>query len=160
MEERKTIFHYLGQIFMIYGITLAILNILCMFFGESAKEYSAIFSLGCEGVSIPIMVQFVVLSAIIVILRFLFFTDAVIKNMSVTARTICMILLVLVTISIFIIMFDWFPADKWQPWGMFFVCFAFSFVVSTWLSVSMEKAENKKMEEALKRLKQQGNKCM
>ena len=85
MEERKTIFDYLGQIFMIFGITIAILNVFCILFGEDAKEFSTMFSLGNQGISVPIMFQFLIISAIIVTLRFIFFTDVWIKNMSVLA---------------------------------------------------------------------------
>lgn len=153
MEERKTIFDYLGQIFMIFGITIAILNVLCVLFGEDAQSVSAMFSLGNQGISVPIMIQFLGVSAAIVTLRFLFFTDIIIKNMSVTARMIWMIVLVLFMISAFIIIFKWFPADMWQPWVMFFLCFGVCFGISMVLTVAKEKAETRKMEEALERLK-------
>ncbi|MBQ4522291.1 MAG: hypothetical protein IJA10_04990 [Lachnospiraceae bacterium] len=153
MEERKTIFDYLGQIFMIFGITIAVLNVLCVLFGEDAKSVSAMFSLGNQGLSVPIVFQFLGVSVVIVTLRFLFFTDVIIKNMSVTARMIWMIVLVLLTISAFIIIFKWFPADMWQPWAMFFLCFGVSFGISMVLTIVKEKAETRKMEEALERLK-------
>lgn len=153
MEERKTMFDYLGQIFMIFGITIAILNVLCVLFGEDAKSVSAMFSLGNQGISVPVMIQFLGISAAIVTLRFLFFTDVIIKNMSVTARMIWMIVLVLLTISVFIIIFKWFPADMWQPWAMFFLCFGVCFGISMTLTIAKEKAETRKMEEALERLK-------
>lgn len=153
MEERKTIFDYLGQIFMIFGITIAILNVLCALFGEDAKSVSAMFSLGNQGLSVPVMLQFLGVSAVIVTLRFLFFTDVIIKNMSVIARMIWMVVLVLFMISAFIIIFKWFPADMWQPWVMFFLCFGVCFGISMLLTVAKEKAETRKMEEALERLK-------
>lgn len=153
MEERKTIFDYLGQIFMIFGITIAILNVLCALFGEDAKSVSDMFSLGNQGLSVPVMLQFLGVSAVIVTLRFLFFTDVIIKNMSVIARMIWMVVLVLFMISAFIIIFKWFPADMWQPWVMFFLCFGVCFGISMLLTVAKEKEETRKMEEALERLK-------
>lgn len=156
MEERKTVFDYLGQIFMIYGITITVLNIFCLLFGESAKELSTMFSLGSNGLRVSTMAQFLGVSVIVVVLRFVFFTDVVIKNMSVAVRTICMVILVLLTISIFILIFDWFPVHMWQPWAMFFLCFGICFIISMAVTVVKEKAENRKMEEALKRIKQEG----
>lgn len=153
MEERKTVFDYLGQIFMIYGITITVLNIFCLLFGESAKELSTMFSLGSNGLRVSTMAQFLGVSVIVVVLRFVFFTDVVIKNMSVAVRTICMVILVLLTISIFILIFDWFPVHMWQPWAMFFLCFGICFIISMAVTVVKEKAENRKMEEALKRIK-------
>ena len=38
MEERKTLFDYMGQVFMIFGITMLILSFLDMIFGDNAKE--------------------------------------------------------------------------------------------------------------------------
>jgi len=156
MEERKTVFDYLGQIFTIFGITVAILNVFCVLFGEDAKEISTMFSLGDNGLSVSIMAQFFLVSVITVTLRFLFFTDVIIKDMSLTARTICMVMLVLVTIAAFIIFFEWFPVNMWQPWVMFFICFSISFIFSILVTMIKEKAENKKMEEALKRIKEEG----
>lgn len=156
MQERKTVFDYLGQIFMIYGITITVLNIFCLLFGESAKELSTMFSLGSNGLRVSTMAQFLGVSVIVVVLRFVFFTDVVIKNMSVAVRTICMVILVLLTISIFILIFDWFPVHMWQPWAMFFLCFGICFIISMAVTVVKEKAENRKMEEALKRIKQEG----
>ncbi len=155
MEERKTIFDYLGQVFMLFGITLAILILLCLLFGESAKEVSTMFSLGSKGLSVSTMAQFLLVSAIIVALRFLFFTDAIIKNMPMIGRTICMIIIVLITISLFILFFGWFPVEMWQPWAMFFLGFTICFIISTVVTGLKEKVENKKMEEALKRIKQE-----
>lgn len=156
MEERKTVFDYLGQIFMIYGITITVLNIFCLLFGESAKELSTMFSIGSNGLRVSTMAQFFGVSVIVVVLRFVFFTDVVIKNMSMAVRTICMVILVLLTISIFILIFDWFPVHMWQPWAMFFLCFGICFIISMAVTVVKEKAENRKMEEALKRIKQEG----
>ncbi len=155
MEEKKTIFDYVGMVFTTFGFTIVILTLLCFLFGEDAKEISSMFSLGKEGLSIAIMTQYLMVSVLIVALRFLFFTDVVIKNMSVTVRTLCMLLSVIGIIVFFIIRFGWFPIDMWIPWFMFIVCFGICFVVSTMIAVLKERAENRKMEEALTRLKQQ-----
>lgn len=154
MEERKTIFDYLEQVFIIFGITLVVLNVFCLLFGEAAKEFSTMFSLGSKGLSVFTMAQFLLVSAIVVALRFLFFTDVIIKNMPVIRRTMCMVIIVLIIISVFISVFGWFPIDMWQPWAMFFLCFSICFFLSTMVTGMKEKAENRKMEEALNRIKQ------
>ena len=48
MEERKTIFDYMGQIFIIYGFSILTLNIFCILVGEDAQKVSTIYSLGRE----------------------------------------------------------------------------------------------------------------
>lgn len=155
MEEKKTIFEYIGQVFLIFGFSMAVLNIFCLIFGEDAREFSAMFSLGKEGLSVAVMTQYFVVSILIVMMRFLFFTDVVLKNMKVVVRTFCMLVSVIGIIVIFILCFDWFPADMFFPWFMFFLCFGICFVGSLAVTILREKAENKKMEVALAKLKEQ-----
>ncbi len=155
MEEKKTIFDYLGQVFMIFGITVAILNVFCLLFGDSAKEMSSMFVLGSQGIGIRTMAEYLIISAIVVGMRCLFFTDMLIKKLSVAARTALMVLSVLGVTIIFILIFDWFPVNMWQTWTMFFVCFGICFCLSTLMVSLKEKAENRKMQEALRRLKQE-----
>lgn len=155
MEERKTIFDYIGQVFMIFGFTMLMLIVFCLLFGESAKGYSTIFSFGKEGIGVETMVQFLLASVFTVTLRWLFFTDTLIKNMSVPLRAVGMVLSDLFVIIVLILLFGWFPADEWLPWVMFFLSFAVCFAVSVTVTVFRERMENKRMEEALERLRKE-----
>lgn len=154
MQKKETVFDYIGQIFVSFGITIAVLNIFCIWFGEEAREYSTIFSLGGEGLSVQTMLQFLLTSSIIVTLRFIFFTDGLIKKVSIAIRTIGMFGSIIVMMALFIYLFGWFPVNMWQAWAMFFICFGVCAGVSAVVSALNEKLENKKMEEALQRLKQ------
>lgn len=156
MRNRETVFDYVGEIFMVFGVSIFCLNLFCMMFGESAKDISTMFAMGAKGLSLATMLQFFLTSAITVTLKFVFFTDGLIKQISIAVRTVCMFVLVLVMMVIFIFLFGWFPTDMWEPWVMFFLCFGTSIAVSTVVSGLKEKTENKKMEEALERLKQEG----
>ncbi len=158
MNRRETVFNYLAQIFLIYGFTILTLNIFCMLFGESAKDFSTIFALGSSGLSLATMIQFFALSVFIATFRFILFSDGLIRKVSLVVRTIVMFTLVIVMMVCFIYLFDWFPINMWQPWVMFFLCFGISAVVSTLLSTWKEKLENQEMEEALERLKAEVNK--
>lgn len=155
MEDGKTIFDYIGQVFIIFGITIGILNVFCLLFGEDAQEYSNMFSLGKEGIAIDTMLQFLLVSICTVSLRVLFFTEILIKNMTVPFRTVAMLASEIAVIILFIIVCGWFPTDFWIAWMMFFLCFGVCFIVSLTVSVLKERMENKQMEEALERLKQQ-----
>jgi len=158
MDEKKTIFDYLAQVMIIYGFTMLVLNIFCLVFGNSAKEFSSMFALGNQGVPAETAFQFLIISALITGLRFIFFTDILLKKTPIWLRTICMLGSVVIMIAIFIIAFHWFPADMWQPWAMFFLCFGISFLGSYLVMTIKEKAENRQMEEALRRLKRNGEK--
>ncbi len=155
MEERKTLFDYLAQIMTIFGVTIIILNILCKLFGEDAASYSSIFQLGDRGIAVSTMLQFLAVSVLITGIRYVFFTDRFIKKMSVALRTVGMLLIVVCVIFLFTYLFAWFPLDMWQAWVGFFVSFFVCFVFSTLFCVLKEKAENRALDEALKKMQVQ-----
>lgn len=153
MEKRKTILNYLVQVLVIFGFSMLVMNIFSLIFGQSAKDISSMFELGNQGISVKIAFQFLGLSMLVTGSRFIFFTDTVIKKMSISLRTVFMLLSVISIMAVFIIAFNWFPIHMWQCWAMFLLCFALSFLGSYAVVTIKEKAENKQMEEALQRLK-------
>lgn len=155
MEKEKTIFDYISQVFVIFGATVLILNMFCLLFGKDAKEVSALFSLGNQGLSVATMLQFLAMSVFITVWRFLFFTDKVIKNLSLSLRTAGMFTAVVLTIIVFVLLFSWFPLDDWKAWLGFGVSFVISVGISLGLSTLKEKTEEEKMARALERLKEE-----
>ena len=155
MDKRFSIFEFLGQVFMIYGITTGLLNIFCLVFGAAAEGYSTIFSLGTSGVSIATSLQFLLAVTVTIALRVVFMTDMLIKDMAIPARIAAMIAGVFAVIIGFVIVFGWFPANDPIAWGMFIVCFSVSCAVSVMVSTAAERQENKRLEEALKRVKEE-----
>lgn len=65
---------------------------------------------------------------------------------------------ILLVMAGFVVVCDWFPTDMWEPWMMFFLCFAVSAGVSTAVTILRERMENRRMEEALERLKHEEEK--
>lgn len=155
MEERKSVFGYLAQIFMIYGIMTLLLNVFCLVFGNVEEGYSAMFSLGSKGISVATSMQYFGVAILTTLYRFVFCTDTVIKNMPVLLRVSLMLIFVVGTVSAFIVIFKWFPVNAWEPWVLFVFCFAVSFIVSGVVVTLKEKLENKRMEEALLRYKEE-----
>ena len=155
MNNKPTIFDYLSQVFMIFGITVLLLNIFCLIFGGSAKDFSTIFSLGNSGLSVKTTLQFLLAIAITIVFRFLFMTDLLIEKMSMTVRIIAMFIAVFLNIVVFIIMCKWFPVNDPKAWTMFLVSFAVSCTVSTAISICREKYENRQLSEALQKLKEE-----
>lgn len=155
MDNNFSVLKYLSQVFTIYGITSGLLNIFCILFGTSAYGFSTIFSLGNSGVSVATSFQFLLAVSLIVGLKFIFMTDILIKKMSLPARIIVMFAGAFATMIVFIFAFGWFPADMPIAWIMFIVCFIISCAVSTLISVLAEKQENRRLEEALKRYKEE-----
>ena len=79
MEEKRSILDYLAQVLLIFGFTMAVINLFCLTFGASAKGFSAMFALGNEGIPVEVVFQFFMIAIFIVALRFVFFTDALIR---------------------------------------------------------------------------------
>lgn len=156
MKEKRTIWDYLAQVMIVFGFSMLVMNVFCLIFGESAKDFSPLFGLGNQGIPVLIAFQFLCVSALNVGVRFVFFTDILIKKMPIWLRTICILTAILIIIAAFIIVFHWFPVNMWQPWTMFFVCFGVSSLGSYLVMTVKEKAENRQMEEALRRLKENG----
>lgn len=154
MEENKTIFNYLADTLTVFGFAVIVLNIFCILFGEDAYGYSSIFQLGKEGLAVETAAQFLAVSFIITGLRFLFFSDRLIKNAPITLRAIYMTISVTIVSGIFSYAFSWFPINQWLPWGMFFLSYGICFALSFFASLLKEKAENRALEKALKKMQQ------
>lgn len=153
MEKKGTIYDFFIQVFQAFGFVMICMNVFCILFGESAKGFSTMFELGAMGLTVEICFQFLLLSVLLVGLRYFYFTDAVIKKVSIAARTVGMFVSIVLIIVSFICGFGWFPVDMWQPWVMFVICFILSAGTSVIVSVHKERLSNKKLEEALERLK-------
>lgn len=158
MEDRKTIFDYLSQVMTTFGVSILIMNIVCYIFGENAQDVSQIFLLGNKGLPTSIIMEFLLLSIFVNIIRYLFLTDSIIKNLSITFRTLGMLLSIITIIAIFIYLFHWFPVNMWEAWLAFFICFGMCFFISVIICALKENAENKKMAQALKKKKAEWSK--
>lgn len=154
MEEKKTVIDYIEQVMKIFGFSIITLNLVCTMFGEDAKDISSMFAMGKEGLCVATMIQFLTMAAWIVLFRFLFFTDVMIKSMRAAGRTCGMIISILIVMVIYVLAFGWFPADDWFCWMIFLVCFLICFVVSFYVMLFKEKWENRRMEEALQKIKE------
>ncbi len=153
MEERKHLLTYVEQVFQVMGISLLVIATVCAIVGEESQEYSTMFSLGGAGIPINTVWEFLLSSVCITALRFVFFTDTLIKRWSITGRTIAMVGTVIVLSGVFAYSFGWFPVDNPMCWAAFFVSFGICFLVSAVLSAKREQTENRQLERALRQMK-------
>ena len=154
MHKKETIYDYLYQVFFMFGISVAILIVICLAFGDNSKEISSMFTLGSSGLPVDTILQFFIISALMTGARFFYFNDTIIKKASITTRTILMLLTIILILVIFIYIFNWFPVNMWLPWVMFFTMFGGCFIVSVFITYLKEKMDNKNMENALKKIKE------
>lgn len=155
MEDKKNIFDFAGMVLIIFGFSMMFMMVFTVICGEDARGFSTMFALGKQGVPVAVMAQFLFMAVLIVLARWVFFTDFLIKKSSMTIRTIGMLLTVLLISAGFIIAFGWFPVNMWKPWFLFFIDFGISTGISLIVVSLKEKIENKKMEEGLKRLREE-----
>lgn len=155
MLKKRTIFDFFANVLIIYSISIISILTFCFIFGENAKDVSTIFQLGNKGLSINTMFEFLILSIFISATKWLFFTDIIIKNLSLTIRTVFMFGIVIIFVGVFAAIFKWFPVTMPLPWIMFIVCFFICTAISIIITTLKEKTESKKMEDALERLKKE-----
>lgn len=149
MEEKKTIFNYISQTFATYGVIVLIFVLFSLFIGESAAEYSPLFALGKEGISLPILAQLLVLSVMITVAQVIFVTDVLITNLSIVLRNVLLFGTVFIVMVIMIIVFHWFPTNDITAWMGFVISYAVSMLVSVGITKLREHLENSKMQDAL-----------
>lgn len=158
MEDNKTIYNYIGQTFATFGIIVFIFIILGIAIGDSESKYSSLFQLGNQGFSISTLLQLFILSVIISIAQISFFTDKWFKNLSMFIRNILFFGTIVLTMVIFALLFDWFRIDGIKAWIGFFLSFVVCTAVSVTFSILGQQSENKKMEQALDKIKNQRGK--
>ena len=154
MEERKNILDYLEQVFVIFGVTIILISIIGSAVGEEAKEYSSMFVLGNKGIPLNTIFQYLLSSACITALRFIFFSDTLFKKMTTVKRMIGLMVSVIMLIGLFIYVFGWFPVNEVKCWIIFLVCFVICSTVSTVVSILKDRLENEKLADGLKHLKE------
>lgn len=153
MIKKDTIFDFMTNVMMIFGVSVMCLLLFTFIFGEDAKAVSTIFALGNKGIALQTLLQFFVSSFLITVLEWMFFTDKIFKKMSLTVRFILTFFSIVILIAVFATIFRWFPVNMVLPWVMFLICFAVCATVSVVLSVLKEKRDNAKLQNALELLK-------
>lgn len=153
MNKKNNAWDYLTHIMVVWGISVLSISVFAFLFGENEKGYSSIFALGSEGISLATLAQFFCLAVIISTLRWVFFTDGLIKRLPIGVRCMLMVAGVILSVGILAAVYGWFPVNQVMPWVMFLICFFICAAISVAVSVWKEKSDNQKMQAALERLK-------
>ena len=153
MEDRKTIFEYIAQFFTTYGIMVVIFIVINLVIGDNARSVSTLFAIGSDGLSSAMLLELLLLAFIITAAQNIFLSDILIKDMALIVRNVLFFLTIMIAITVFVIIFGWFPINEVGAWIGFIVSFAVCTAVSAVFMRLEERAENKKMQEALNRLK-------
>ena len=153
MDDNKNIFDYIKQLFTSFGIVVLLFIAINIIIGNEAGSVSSLFALGAKGLSTATLLQLLFLVLIITVAQNIFLSDLLIKNMALVVRNILFFATIMAAITIFAVVFGWFPLNNVAAWIGFIVSFAFCSVISSVIMRLEENAENKKMQDALNRLK-------
>jgi hypothetical protein len=153
MDDNKNIFDYIKQLFTSFGIVVLLFIVINLIIGDDAGSVSSLFALGAKGLSTATLLQLLILVLIITAAQNIFLSDLVIKNMALVVRNILFFATIMAAITIFAVVFGWFPLNNVAAWIGFIVSFAVCTVISSIIMRLEENAENKKMQDALNRLK-------
>ena len=153
MDDNKNIFDYIKQLFTSFGIVVLLFIVINLIIGDEAGSISSLFALGAKGLSTATLLQLLILILIITAAQNIFLSDLVIKNMALVVRNILFFATIMAAITIFAVVFGWFPLNNVAAWIGFIVSFAVCTVISSVIMRLEENAENKKMQDALNRLK-------
>ena len=112
MEDRKNIFDYIKQLFTSFGIVVLLFIIINLIIGNEAGSVSSLFAIGSTGLSTATLLQLLFLVLIITVAQNIFLSDLVIKNMSLVVRNILFFATIMVAITVFAVIFGWFPLNN------------------------------------------------
>lgn len=155
MLKKDTIFDFMLNVMVVFAVAILSISLFTLLFGSEAKDVSPIFALGEQGIPLSLIGQFLVLALLVTVLRWIFFTDHLIRKCSLTFRTIGMFIAVIMMCAVLIVIFRWFPVDMIESWVMFILCFAVCASVSVLLSGLKEKKDNEKLQEMLERFQEE-----
>ncbi len=157
MEKKEYILKFLNQMFLIFGITIAILSLSCLIVGEKAQHMSTLFDMGYNGLSLETIFQILLASFFITVINTIVYSDLLTIYISKTKRNVIMLSLIFGMVFIFIHLFKWFPTNVLMNWLMFALSFVVSSFISIFITFTAEKTDDRNMELALKELKEKLN---
>ena len=105
MEDKKTVFNYIGQMFSIYGVMIMIFIVINLIIGNEAGSVSTLFSLGSAGLSMATLLELFLLVLIVTAAQNIFLTDILIKNLALIVRNILFFATILIAITAFAVVF-------------------------------------------------------
>lgn len=144
-----------SQILIMFAVDILFLSVIAYVSGDDAQAISTMFQFGSKGLALSTIFQFLLSSIAIILFKTLFFSEKIFRSMMTLWRTILLLLSILITMTIFIRVFNWFPLRNLQAWGGFFICFGGGFIASSGFMVLKTKLDNKKYDRLLSAYKNQ-----
>jgi len=144
---------------VIFSLAIIAITIAGMFVGlngQDMRDISTLFSFS-GGLQYSTILQTAGFSMIIALFSLLLFSEHIQMKIRFLFRGFLLLLVTLVTTSIFAVIFNWFPQDNIQGWIGFVVCTIVCFAVSFALTSLKLKLEGKKYTKLLEGYKERHN---
>ena len=157
MKIQNILKRFIVTVFANFGFAILVLLTGSRFIGSEAKSFSPLFALGSEGLPSNVVFMFFLGTLVLMGIRFLFLSDAVIRSMQIPTRVFLTVLLSFAFMLGLIIFCGWFPKDTAIPWIVFAVSFIAVCIRSTLVSFRRIRKENEMLTDALHKFQNQGN---
>ncbi len=152
MSRKEYIMDFANHMCMTFSILIVSLSICSLIIGGKIKDYSSLFVMGQQGLSVETIFQMLLSSLIITSFRGLIYSELIKNTVSRTKRASILASLIFVLIVIFIHLFRWFPKDATLVWVVFALSFSISTILGIYLSFLSEQRHNRNMSVALEQL--------
>ena len=144
-----------GTIFTFSILSMTIAARIVTRFSPEVKNLSTLFTLGEAGLSFNTILQIAGFSLLLDFFMVLIFSEIFIKNMRFLRRTVHFSYVSLLTLSVFSLVFKWFPANDPLAWLGFILSTIICFAASIGLTLLKLKLEGKKYNRLLANYKAQ-----
>jgi len=146
-----------GAVFTSTILTLSIAGMVFTRSTPTLPQVCSLFALAPLGLAYNAVLQIAGLSAIIAVISTFLFSERFFYQMRFFWRINLFLLMVMIVVSLFAVIFKWFPMNQPVVWLQFFI-FTFIFsLISTGLSLAKLKLEGKKYNRLLESYKARHN---
>ncbi|GEM_PF-1945940 len=154
MEERTSLSQFFAWTLMTFAIVILAITPIGMVTGDNAKAASALFSLGSSGLTYQVLVQVFGISFYVNVIRTVFMSEYLLKNMMLMWRIVCMFIGIFAGVGLLAILFGWFPGNDLIAWISYLIAFSVCTAVSILATAIRLRIVNARVERKLEEYKQ------
>jgi len=146
-----------GAVFTSTILTISLAGMVFTRYTPNLPEVCSLFALAPLGLAYNAVLQIAGLSVIIAVISTFLFSEQFFYKMLFFWRINLFLLLVMIVVSLFAVIFKWFPMNEPVVWLQFFVSTFFFSLISIGLSFAKLKLEGKKYNKLLESYKVRHN---
>ena len=153
-EGKSLIVEFVKQVFNTFAAAIIAISMVGWFMGDAEKGSGGLFDLGSSGLSYCSMLQILIFSISIGVLRILLLSDLILKKMMLLWKTMLMFFLSFVSATVCSVLFHWFPIESRHAWIGFIISITVCFVIGVLAMIIKIKLEDRKYQKLLSAYKE------